>query len=62
MKRILIDGWHGIVKSFGECDENRNIFDGVSVEITDGEFVSETSLRVLSTQHLHRRLWIYFLK
>lgn len=35
----MIKGQH-IVKSFGEGDEKRNVLDGVSVEIHEGEFVS----------------------
>ena len=35
----IITGEH-IVKSFGEGDEQRNVLDGVSVEINEGEFVS----------------------
>ncbi|MGO4372413.1 ABC transporter ATP-binding protein [Paenibacillus sp. MCAF20] len=38
MKKILI-GDH-IVKSFGEGDEKRNVLDGVSVEMGEGEFVA----------------------
>ncbi|WP_018755494.1 ABC transporter ATP-binding protein [Paenibacillus terrigena] len=38
MKKIII-GDH-IVKSFGEGDEKRNVLDGVSVEINEGEFVA----------------------
>ncbi|GAA0375580.1 ABC transporter ATP-binding protein [Paenibacillus motobuensis] len=38
MKKIII-GEH-IVKSFGEGKEKRNVLDGVSVEITEGEFAS----------------------
>lgn len=38
MKKIII-GDH-IVKAFGEGDEQRNVLDGVSVEINEGEFVS----------------------
>ncbi|MCM3341641.1 ABC transporter ATP-binding protein [Paenibacillus sp. MER TA 81-3] len=38
MKKIII-GDH-IVKSFGEGDEKRNVLDGVSVEISEGEFVA----------------------
>jgi putative ABC transport system ATP-binding protein len=38
MKKIVI-GDH-IVKTFGEGDEQRNVLDGVSVEINEGEFVS----------------------
>lgn len=38
MKKIII-GDH-IVKSFGEGDEKRNVIDGVSVEIDEGEFVA----------------------
>ncbi|CAH8768099.1 ABC transporter ATP-binding protein [Paenibacillus dendritiformis] len=38
MKRMII-GDH-IVKSFGEGDEKRNVLDGVSVEINEGEFVA----------------------
>lgn len=38
MKKIIIG--ENIVKSFGEGDEKRNVLDGVSVEINDGEFVS----------------------
>ncbi|MCG7345988.1 ABC transporter ATP-binding protein [Sporosarcina sp. ACRSL] len=38
MNNIII-GDH-IVKSFGEGDEQRNVLDGVSVEINEGEFVS----------------------
>ncbi|MEH7014519.1 ABC transporter ATP-binding protein [Neobacillus niacini] len=38
MKKIIIG--HHIVKAFGEGDEQRNVLDGVSVEINEGEFVS----------------------
>lgn len=38
MKKMII-GDH-IVKSFGEGDEKRNVLDGVSVEINEGEFVA----------------------
>lgn len=38
MKKIII-GDH-IVKSFGEGEDKRNVLDGVSVEINEGEFVS----------------------
>lgn len=38
MKKIIIGD--NIVKSFGEGDEKRNVLDGVSVEINEGEFVS----------------------
>ena len=38
MNKIVI-GDH-IVKTFGEGDEQRNVLDGVSVEINEGEFVS----------------------
>lgn len=38
MKKIII-GDH-IVKSFGVDDEQRNVLDGVSVEINEGEFVA----------------------
>jgi putative ABC transport system ATP-binding protein len=38
MKKILVG--ENIVKSFGEGDEKRNVLDGVSVEINEGEFVS----------------------
>ena len=38
MKKILIS--ENIVKSFGEGDEKRNVLDGVSVEINEGEFVA----------------------
>ncbi|MFB7159142.1 ABC transporter ATP-binding protein [Lysinibacillus sp. NPDC056232] len=38
MKKIII-GEH-IVKSFGEGDEKRNVLDGASVEINEGEFVA----------------------
>ncbi|MCX7615610.1 MAG: ABC transporter ATP-binding protein [Clostridiales bacterium] len=38
MNKIIIG--ENIVKSFGEGDEKRNVLDGVSVEIKDGEFVS----------------------
>ena len=38
MKKIIIG--ENIVKSFGEGDEKRNVLDGVSVEINEGEFVS----------------------
>lgn len=38
MKKIII-GDH-IVKSFGVKDEQRNVLDGVSVEINEGEFVA----------------------
>lgn len=38
MKKIIIGD--RIVKSFGEGDEKRNVLDGVSVEINEGEFVA----------------------
>jgi putative ABC transport system ATP-binding protein len=38
MKKMIVG--ENIVKSFGEGDEKRNVLDGVSVEINDGEFVS----------------------
>ncbi|MEK3783159.1 ABC transporter ATP-binding protein [Paenibacillus sp. FSL R5-0810] len=38
MKKMIV-GDH-IVKSFGEGDEKRNVLDGVSVHINEGEFVS----------------------
>lgn len=38
MKKIIIGDQ--IVKAFGEGDEQRNVLDGVSVEINEGEFVS----------------------
>nr|WP_309101769.1 ABC transporter ATP-binding protein [Fredinandcohnia onubensis] len=38
MKKIII-GDH-IIKTFGEGDEQRNVLEGVSVEINDGEFVA----------------------
>jgi putative ABC transport system ATP-binding protein len=38
MKKVIIG--ENIVKSFGEGDEMRNVLDGVSVEINEGEFVS----------------------
>ncbi|WP_169089744.1 ABC transporter ATP-binding protein [Paenibacillus sp. PL91] len=38
MEKILI--CDRIVKSFGEGDEKRNVLDGVSVEINEGEFVA----------------------
>ncbi|MGB8451354.1 MAG: ABC transporter ATP-binding protein [Anaerocolumna sp.] len=38
MKKIIIG--ENIVKSFGEGDEKRNVLDGISVEINEGEFVS----------------------
>lgn len=38
MKKIIIG--ENIVKSFGVGDEKRNVLDGVSVEINEGEFVS----------------------
>lgn len=38
MKRMIIGD--RIVKSFGEGDEKRNVLDGVSVEINEGEFVT----------------------
>ncbi|GAB6928276.1 ABC transporter ATP-binding protein [Paenibacillus sp. JCM 10914] len=37
--RTLVIGDH-IVKSFGEGDEKRNVLNGVSVEINEGEFVA----------------------
>lgn len=39
MEKVIIVG-KNIVKSFGEGDEKRNVLDGVSVEINEGEFVS----------------------
>ncbi|TJY42336.1 ABC transporter ATP-binding protein [Cohnella pontilimi] len=38
MKKMIIAD--RIVKSFGEGDERRNVLDGVSVEISEGEFVA----------------------
>ena len=38
MKKILVG--ENIIKSFGESTEKRNILDGVSVDIKQGEFVS----------------------
>lgn len=38
MKKIITG--EKIVKSFGQGDEKRNVLDGVSVEINEGEFVS----------------------
>jgi putative ABC transport system ATP-binding protein len=38
MKKIIIGDQ--LVKSFGEGDEKRNVLDGVSVEINEGEFVA----------------------
>lgn len=38
MKKIIIG--ENIVKAFGEGGEQRNVLDGVSVEINEGEFVS----------------------
>jgi putative ABC transport system ATP-binding protein len=38
MKKMIVG--ENIVKSFGEGDEKRNVLDGVSVEINEGEFVS----------------------
>ncbi len=38
MKKIIIG--ENIVKSFGEGDELRNVLDGVSAEINEGEFVA----------------------
>lgn len=38
MKKIIIGD--RIVKSFGQGDEKRNVLDGVSIEINEGEFVS----------------------
>jgi putative ABC transport system ATP-binding protein len=38
MKKMIVG--KDIVKSFGEGDEKRNVLDGVSVEINEGEFVS----------------------
>jgi putative ABC transport system ATP-binding protein len=38
MKNIIIG--ENIVKSFGEGDEKRNVLDGVSVEINEGEFIA----------------------
>lgn len=38
MKKILIGD--GLVKAFGEGSEQRNVLDGVSVEINEGEFVA----------------------
>lgn len=38
MKKIIL-GDH-IIKTFGEGDEQRNVLEGVSVEINDGEFVA----------------------
>ena len=38
MQKVIIG--ENIVKSFGEGDEQRNVLDGVSVEIIEGEFVS----------------------
>ncbi|WP_313892465.1 ABC transporter ATP-binding protein [Psychrobacillus sp.] len=38
MKKIIIG--ENIVKSYGVVDEQRNVLDGVSVEINEGEFVA----------------------
>ena len=38
MKKIIIG--ENIVKSFGQGDEKRNVLDGVSFEINEGEFVT----------------------
>ena len=38
MKKMIVG--ENIVKSFGEGDDKRNVLDGVSVEINQGEFVS----------------------
>jgi putative ABC transport system ATP-binding protein len=38
MKKIIIS--ENLVKSFGQGDEKRNVLDGVSVEINQGEFVA----------------------
>jgi len=38
MNKILVG--ENIVKSFGESTEKRNVLDGVSVEVNEGEFVS----------------------
>ena len=38
MKKIIV--CENVVKSFGEGGEKRNVLDGVSVEINEGEFVS----------------------
>ena len=38
MNKILVG--ENIVKSFGEGTEKRNVLDGVSVEVNEGEFVS----------------------
>lgn len=38
MKKIIV--CEDVVKSFGKGDEKRNVLDGVSVEINEGEFVS----------------------
>jgi putative ABC transport system ATP-binding protein len=38
MRKILVG--ENIVKSFGEGDKKRNVLNGVSVEINEGEFVS----------------------
>ncbi|MCL1694490.1 MULTISPECIES: ABC transporter ATP-binding protein [unclassified Lysinibacillus] len=38
MKKIIIG--EDIVKSFGEGDEKRNVLDGASVDINEGEFVA----------------------
>jgi len=38
MKKIIVS--ENVVKSFGQGDEKRNVLDGVSAEINDGEFVS----------------------
>ncbi len=38
MKKIIV--CKDVIKSFGKGDEKRNVLDGVSVEINEGEFVS----------------------
>ena len=38
MKKIIVG--EDVVKSFGKGDEKRNVLDGVSIEINEGEFVS----------------------
>ena len=38
MKKVIIG--HHIVKSFGKGDEQRNVLDGVDLEINEGEFIA----------------------
>ena len=54
MNKVLVG--ENIVKSFGEGAEKRNVLDGVSVEINQGEFVSVMGPRITSYNVCYTKL------